>query len=85
MSQKSIKTIVIEAIIVGIILIPITYVAGVISKQIVNRPSLPEVCQTWNENYIMEINLFLAGFLFHILLEYIGVNKWYADNYNQTS
>jgi hypothetical protein len=28
------------------------------------KPSLPEICSTWNQNYIMEITVFLAGMWF---------------------
>lgn len=80
-STKPFTTVLIEACVVGICLIPFAYIAGFIAKQIVSKPSLPEVCNKWNENYIMEINLFIAGFLFHLVFEYTGINKWYAENY----
>ena len=79
--MKPLRTVLIEAIVVGLLLIPFTYVAGYIAKMIVSKPSLPDICRKWNENYIMEVNLFLAGFLFHIVLEYLGINEWYAKNY----
>ena len=78
---KSVQKVIIEAVIVGILLIPFAYIAGYIAKSFVKKPSLPEVCSTWNENYIMEINLFIAGFLFHIVLEYAGINRKYAESY----
>lgn len=78
---KTITTVFIEAIVVGLALIPMTYLAGWLSKYIVGKPSLPEVCSKWNENHIMEVNVFLAGFLFHIFCQYTGINKWYVDNY----
>lgn len=73
--------VIIEAIVVGVLLIPFTYVAGFIARNIVKKPSLPDVCQSWNKNYIMEVNLFIAGFLFHIVCELVGLNRWYALNY----
>lgn len=73
--------VIIEAIVVGLLLIPFTYIAGWIARSIVKKPSLPDVCASWNKNYIMEINLFIAGFLFHIVCELVGLNKWYAKNY----
>ena len=79
--MKSITTILIESIVVGLLLIPFTYVAGYLAKMIVSKPSLPDICKKWNKNYIMEINLFIAGFLFHLTLEVLGINEWYAKNY----
>lgn len=79
--MKSIQTVFIEAIVVGILLIPFTYTAAFIIKPFTKRPMLPDVCKSWNKYYIMEINLFVAGFLFHLVLEYVGINRWYAKNY----
>ena len=81
MPSKSFLKIVIESIVVGILLIPITIIAGWLVTAIVNKPSLPEVCATWNKHNIMEINLFVAGFLFHMISEYSGLNNWYCKNY----
>jgi hypothetical protein len=33
----------------------------------------------WNKNYLMEISFFFTGILIHLLLEYIGLNKWYCE------
>jgi ABC-type spermidine/putrescine transport system permease subunit II len=27
------------------------------------------------------LQLFIAGALFHLVFEYTGINKWYVDNY----
>lgn len=35
--------------------------------------------QKWNKNYLMEISFFFTGILIHLLLEYIGLNKWYCE------
>jgi hypothetical protein len=78
---KTIITVLIEAVVVGLVLIPMAYIAGYFAKHLVGKPSLPEICSKWNENHIMEVNLFLAGFLFHIVCQVSGVNKWYVDNY----
>lgn len=77
--SKKLITIIIEAIVVGLVLVPISYIAGWIAVNLVGKPSLPDVCKQWNDRYIMEINLFLAGFMFHILCQVSGVNKWYVD------
>jgi hypothetical protein len=79
--SKPFKTIFIESCVVGLLLIPFAYLAGLIAHKVVAKPSLPDVCSTWNENYIMEVNLFIAGFLFHMVLQYTGVNKYYVDQY----
>ena len=26
-------------------------------------PELPDICETWNKNYVMEMSLFLTGFI----------------------
>lgn len=79
--MPSLEKVIIEAAFVGVMLIPVAYIAGYIAKMFVQKPSLPEICSTWNENYIMEVNLFIAGFLFHILGEFFGLNKWYVQQY----
>lgn len=58
------------AVLFGFILIPITYLAGFIAKLITQKPSLPEICSTWNEYYIMEITIFFTGILTFLLLYY---------------
>jgi hypothetical protein len=78
---KPFHVIFMEACIVGVCLIGFTYIAGYLARQMVQKPSLPEICSTWNQHRIMEINLFLAGFLFHFMFEYLGINKWYVDHY----
>ena len=71
-----------EGIFVGLVLILFVYVAGFLLK-LLKYPdvSLPEVCEKWNQTYIMEANLLLAGFLFHVVFEYSGINKWYSLDY----
>jgi hypothetical protein len=71
----------IESVFVGLFLIPVVYLAAFFTKLIVTKPTLPEICATWNENYIMEINLFIAGFLFHMICQYSGINEWYVKQY----
>lgn len=79
--SKSVLTILIEAVVVGLALIPIVYLSGTVASKVASKPSLPEICSKWNENYIMEVNIFLAGFFFHVIAQYTGLNKWYVDNY----
>jgi multisubunit Na+/H+ antiporter MnhE subunit len=64
---------------VGIVLVIIGIIVTNLFKFIHNN-NLPDVCKNWNKNYIMEINLFLIGFIAHMLFEMIGANKWYCSN-----
>lgn len=66
-----------EAIIVGIMLA----LSGAIVSKLVTHfypQQTPEICKDWNKNHIMEITLFLLGFLFHVGSEIIGLNGWYC-------
>lgn len=80
--MKSFVTVSIEAAVVGILLILFVY----LSRNILIMAGwpikdLPLVCQNWNDTNIMEATLFTAGFLFHMVFEYSGLNKMYVDNY----
>jgi len=70
--MKSIQTVLIEAIVVGICLIAIVkfYSMDSITKFIPNTGFGKDV----------EI-LFISGVAFHLIFEYTGVNKWYAIEY----
>lgn len=51
-----------KAFISGLIILIIgTIVSFIVGK--LNKSSLPPVCKDWNKNFIMEICLFLTGFL----------------------
>lgn len=65
---KSNRTVLIEAIVVGLGLIVLYNIVDIISKYI-------------KMDYGMNVNLFISGFLFHIICEYIGLNIWYAKEY----
>ena len=67
-------SVLVESIVVGTIV-------GVIVGRF-NSINLPAVCKKWNKNHIMEICLFLTGFVAHLLCEFLGVNKWYCKNGN---
>ena len=41
--------------------------------------SIERMVKEWNKNYILEISLFLTGILIHLIIEYIGLNKWYCE------
>jgi hypothetical protein len=67
-----------EASIVGILLIIFTYFVSFILHHTEFKPTLPTICNQWNKNHIMEITLFISGFLFHLTFEFLGWNKMYA-------
>ena len=68
-----------EAIAVGFL----TLVVGSVVAYVLGMMfgvDLPTVCKNWNKNHIMELSLFITGFLIHILCEFTGLNKWYCIN-----
>ena len=70
-SRKELKTVIFEAIVVGILLI--------IIFKLVNYylfDYIPNITVSKN----IEL-LFISGFLFHIICEYTGVNIWYSKEY----
>tara|TARA_B110000261_G_scaffold164644_1_gene215636 strand:- start:5536 stop:5772 length:237 start_codon:yes stop_codon:yes gene_type:complete len=69
----------VEAIAVGILTVIIGSMVGFILAKYFS-PNSPKMSRDWNKNHIMEISLFLTGFLLHILCEYSGINKWYCKN-----
>lgn len=70
-----------EAIIVGILIVFFgTIISFIISKFYVT--DLPPACKDWNKNFVMEICLFLTGFIAHVVFEFMGINKWYCKHGN---
>ena len=71
-------TLIFEACFVGFVLV----LMGILITKIfqISNNNLSDVCQNWNQNHIMEINLFLIGFFAHILFDLTGINKWYCSN-----
>jgi len=67
-----------EAIVVGISVALFGTVVSFVFSISPLKVSLPPVCKDWNKNYIMELSLFLTGFLLHFMFESIGLNKWYC-------
>jgi len=55
-------------IILGLMLIPITYMISPLAAFITTKPTLDEICKQWNMHYIMEVSLFLAGFVAGFIL-----------------
>ena len=50
-------------------------------NKIENNKSLniEKMVKEWNKNYILEISLFFTGILIHLIIEYIGLSKWYCE------
>ena len=69
----------IESIAVGIITVVVGTIAGLVVGKLFSS-NLPKVCKKWNKNHVMEISLFLTGFLVHLLCEFTGINGWYCKN-----
>ena len=67
----------IEAVIVGIVVMLVGTLSGYIVGKF-NNIDLPSVCKKWNKNHVMEISLFITGFFTHLLFELLGLNKWYC-------
>jgi len=68
-----------ESAIMGIIVVVLGYIIGYITGPWLGV-SLPEACASWNKNYMMEINLFLIGFVGHMGFELAGMNMWYCKH-----
>ena len=68
-----------EAIAVGFLNLLVGSVVGYVLGMMFGV-DLPAVCKNWNKNHIMELSLFITGFLIHILCEFTGLNKWYCIN-----
>ena len=68
----NISRVLIEGFIIGLLLIPLAYASGYLSKFITSKPTLPEVCSKWNVNNIMEVNLLITGVLLRLLGHYAG-------------
>lgn len=68
-----------EAVCVGILVLVIGSLVGyLLSFSTQSQRQLPKECKNWNKYYIMEISLFLTGFIAHLVLEATGLNKWYC-------
>jgi glycopeptide antibiotics resistance protein len=70
-----------EAFVVGVLTVVVGTIVGYVIGRLFSN-NLPKICKEWNKNHIMEICLFLTGFIIHILCELTGINKWYCKNGN---
>ena len=69
----------IEALVVGIMTVIVGNIISLLIKQMnIFSVKLPIKCKKWNNFYIMEICLFLTGFILHLLCELFGINNYYC-------
>ena len=57
----------IKAIIAGCVFVILGLIISFLSKGL--NPELPPDCKKWNKYHVMEISLFVYGFIFRYLLE----------------
>ena len=69
----------IEGIAVGVVVLVVGFIVGLILGKLMSV-DLPEACREWNKNHIMELSLFLTGFLTHVIFELFGLNNWYCKH-----
>lgn len=74
------KRVLAEGVICALALIGVVHIVSfLLSKMTTLKPSLPEICATWNQNHVMEITLLISAITLHILFEYTGVNMAYKQ------
>jgi hypothetical protein len=69
-SKKSYSTVFLEACVVGVLLILITF-------------ALDYLTSSYSHQYKRVFVLFMSGFLFHVAFEYSGLNIWYVTEYSK--
>ena len=68
--KKSFFKVLVEAIVVGLLLVLLCFILFLISDK-----------DPLSRSYLDYILIGIAGSLFHILCEYSGINVWYSKNY----
>ena len=63
-----------QAIIFGIVVVLIGLILSMIFSFL--KPELPKECEKWDEHYVMEIILFLTGFIIRYMLENRSIGKY---------
>lgn len=61
-----------EALMVGVVLTVVGMLLHLLTKYVKHHDM--------NDNTVLAVHFFVAGFVVHLLCEYLGVNKWYCDN-----
>ena len=76
------KDLILESIIIGVIT---SILGNLIFKILVkinnieNNEMIDEVLDKYKRNYFLQIVLFFTGVFIHLLLEYVGLDKWYCE------
>ena len=63
-----------EAIVVGVFLVILFFYSALSSNEDMYGDKAMTV------HIILAVQLFIAGFIFHVICEYTGVNHWYCSN-----
>ena len=80
--MPSVLRVLIEAVVIGSIVVVVAYLVGwLLGTMHILKVDLPDECKDWNKLHIMEVTLFITGFLMHIFFEALGLNRWYVQNY----
>jgi len=59
---------IINSLVVGLLTVAIGYIVGYVLGNIM-KVDLPAKCAEWNQNHIMELSLFLTGFIVSIIMK----------------
>ena len=70
--MKLTQKLIIEAVAVGFGLVVLWYLLTQLSEKVSNKKNIV-------------VSLFIAGALFHLIAEFLGLNKWYCKNGNACS
>jgi len=64
-----------EALVVGVVMVFATYFSVALTKRLIPSPE-----GDFNKYRVMEISVFLAGAMTHVLFEVLGLNKAYCTS-----
>ena len=76
------KDLILESVIIGVIT---SILGNLIFKILVkinnieNNDMIDEVLDKYKKNYFLQVVLFFTGVFIHLLLEYVGLDKWYCE------
>ena len=67
-----------QAVMFGIVAVLLGLILSMIFSFL--KPELPTVCETWDKYYVMEIILFLTGFILRYLLTNQSIGKYLYES-----